>query len=208
MENEELIYEYPTQEERQEIVEQLAISKINSSKKNIVILVLIIIGILGIFTSSFIGDKLEIIFFIVGIVTIILGFLSAKTLSEYSEHITMITAYETFLHLEIYSNSNDFLREIELNYDDIILCSLSKKYDKVTILYKYNVGSTYSAVKNSGEIIQKKHTGQITFDINPFSYEQYFFFYVAPKLFEIDMEEWKILKKFGNERNYIRKNNL
>lgn len=207
MENEELLYEYPTQEERQEIVEQLAVSKIGRSKK-IIIFVMMIIGILCVFTSSQLGNKLEIALFIVGVVAIIVGFLSAKTLSWYSEHITMITAYETFLHLEIYSNSDDFFREIELNYDDIVLCSLSKKYDKVTILYKYNVGSTYSAVKNSGEIIQKKHTGQITFDINPFSYEQYFFFYVAPKLFEIDMEEWKILKKFGNERNYIRKNNL
>ena len=47
--------------------------------------------------------------------------------------------------------------------------------------------------------------GQLTFDINPYSYEQYFFLYVAPKLFKTSTKGWKTVKKFGTEYEYITK---
>ena len=96
-------------------------------------------------------------------------------------------------------------RTVKVYYDNIVLCNISNGCGSAMMIYQPQNSEEICIDRNGEKAFDNVLSGQLTFDINPYSYEQYFFLYVAPKLFKTSTKGWKITKKFGTEYEYITK---
>lgn len=205
---EQIIFEYPVLNEREQIIDTYRSYSYGNTKLRIISIILAFLGLVCLPFIALTNGNLQFVLIILFIGLLLSSLLVARTVKGVASHFTMITAFESYMKLDIYSNRNKFLREITLRYCDILSCSFSKDYDKAFIFYSYNDISNENITGKDGEKTENNASGQVTIYITPGSFEQYFFLYIAPQLFKVTAEEWKIVKKFGNEREYLMKNGL
>ncbi|WP_295211612.1 hypothetical protein [Ruminococcus sp.] len=204
--NEELIYEYPTSTERQQVlneIDKVPFDDLNRTKIKPLILALAgfaLIFVSGIFSSPTITN----IIFIVALITIIISFAIMKNILNNRATGLIITAYESHMQLTSLDNLNKyFKRTLNVQYNDIVYCGLSKDCTTVTMIYRTENSS--EECSNTNETVTNELNGTFTFRIIPYSYEQYFFLYIAPQLFKVQTKGWKIAKRFGTEYEYAEK---
>ena len=95
---------------------------------------------------------------------------------------------------------------LTLRYEDIIECQFfDKSYTKIQITFKKNKHSYLKSYSQTGGEVSHLVDTMVSFELNPYSYEQGFFMYIAPDYFNIKKYALtdKILKKYGNINEYF-----
>lgn len=204
MEN-ELVYQYPMQDQIQNY-ENYFKEEYTKNKKVLRRLAYMIIGFLLSFTLYCVPifESVSTVFLVISIIILVLIFLFAKGVTnKRSLHFLSINADEERLILTYYTQAKYYKREYVIPYDKIISCRfVNSDYNKVQFVLK-NTECKYYNFNN--EVDKKETVAFMVFSINPLSYEQAYFLYVAKNYFTIkgyDITD-KILKKYGNAVEYF-----
>lgn len=204
-EENELIYQYPVAEMR-ENYEDYFKQEYRRNKKTLHILAYMSIGFLLCFTlySVTSSSRLSSVFLIVGVVVLLLTFMFAKGVAnKRSLHLLSIDADEKRLKLTYYTQQKYYKREYEIPYNRILSCRFANNdYTKIQFVLK-NTKSYFYNINN--EVDKTETTSFMVFNLNPLSYEQGYFMYVADKYFDIKGYQLtnKIIKKYGNMEEYF-----
>lgn len=201
----ELVYQYPLQEQLSNY-ENYFKEEYANNKKVIRRLVYMIIGCLLSFTlycMPFLQDFSS-YFLIISIVILILIFLFAKGVTnKKSLHFLSINADEDQVILTYYTQAKYYKREYTIPYNKILSCRfVNSDYNKIQFVFKNIKCKCY----NFNDELDKEDTATfMVFNINPLSYEQAYFMYVAKEYYTIKGYEItnKILKKYGNADEYF-----
>jgi hypothetical protein len=104
-----------------------------------------------------------------------------------------------------YFNKSD-VTECEIYYEDITFARFSDDdYTSFQIAFSHNCGSYYKKFDVQGNEKEVLNPNLFLFRINPESFEQFFFLYVAEELFMIRkfQKTKKFFKKYGNKQEYL-----
>ena len=204
MEN-ELIYQYPVQDQIQNY-EKFFKEEYTNNKKVLRRLAYMIIGFLLSFSLYFIPvfDSISTVFLVISIIILVLTFMFAKSIAnKRSLHFLSINADEEQLTLTYYTQAKYYKREYTIPYDKIMSCRfVNSDYNKIQFVLK-NTECKYYNFNN--EVDKTDTVNFMVFNINPLSYEQAYFLYVAKNYFTIkgyDITD-KLLKKYGNADEYF-----
>ncbi|WP_298486657.1 hypothetical protein [uncultured Ruminococcus sp.] len=206
--NEELLFEYPLKADRKRFESEiLSAAPENFKAQRARAFVILIIGYVLIPLSDIIPWKMPAkVVPIIGVVLVILAILRMKTLINARRTGIEIDAYETYMQITYLDNINSYPRKtVKLYYDNIVLCNISNSCESAMMIYQPQNSEEICIDRNGEKTVENVLNGQLIFDINPYSYEQYFFLYVAPRLFKTSTKGWKTAKKFGTEYEYITK---
>ena len=204
MEN-ELVYQYPMQDQIQNY-ENYFKEEYMKNKKVLRRLAYMIIGFLLSFTLYCVPifESVSTVFLVISIIILVLIFLFAKGITnKRSLHFLSINADEERLILTYYTQAKYYKREYVIPYDKIISCRfVNSDYNKIQFILKNTECKYYNF---NDEIDKTDVVTFMVFSINPLSYEQAYFLYVAKNYFTIkgyDITE-KLLKKYGNADEYF-----
>lgn len=196
MEN-KIIYQYPMEEQREVILNSyshLVNLKHKKSKK-----LLILCAALLIATLVFI--KISSLLSVITSIALLFSVCVLRKHNEF-EHFLEITAYEDNVQFSYYSDNNRTVYIIP--YEDIVSATIDENgYDNTVIVVKKEHHISCFSYDKNDNLIQKSCPECISFCLNPFSPEQGFFLYYAPKLFKFSSDRMKILNTFGNENDYF-----
>lgn len=116
-----------------------------------------------------------------------------------------IEAYEEHMILTYYDKNSK--RTLHIYYEDIIQARFSNnKYTGFQILFSENDRSFITETNLfSEEIIKPLYNNLFLFSVNPLSYEQFFFLYIAEELFEIKKfnKTKQFYKAYGSKEEYL-----
>lgn len=206
--NEELLFEYPLKADRKRFESEILSSAPENFKaQRARAFVMLIIGYVLIPLSDIIPWETPAkVVPIIGIVLVIIAILTMKSLIGARRTGVEIDAYETYMQITCIDNINSYPRRtVKVYYDNIVLCNISNGCVSAMMIYQPQNSEEICIDRNGEKAFDNVLSGQLTFDINPYSYEQYFFLYVAPKLFKTSTKGWKTVKKFGTEYEYAAK---
>ncbi len=203
---EELIFQYPVENE-QPMAKEMISEQTDTTKIRLVIMLLVLTGTTLIGTNVLLrSSMLQVIFVVSAIIMLIAAYQMSRILTAKIKHMLVINAYESYMELEILDTTRQYPEQkLHLSYKDITMCMFSKDFDKASILYSQGDSSYDICIDRKGNEHKNTLGGQVTFDINPYTFEQSFFLYTARKLFKIQAKEWQIIKKFGSESEYYEK---
>lgn len=203
---EEILFQYPIAEE-QDLAREIIAEQTNMIKIKFAVMLLVLIGSILLGTNVLLRSiKLQTFFVILSIAIFFIAYSLTRIITRQIRHMLIINAYETYMELEILDTAKTYTKQkIHLKYNDIKMCILSKKYDKATIFFSEGASSYDICTDKNGKEHKNIMSGQITLDINPYTFEQSFFLYTARRLFTVGTKEWQIIKKFGSEGEYYEK---
>lgn len=203
---EELVFQYPVENE-QHLAKEMISDQADTTKIRLTIMLLVLISTTLIGTNVLLRSSvLQVIFIISAIIMLIIAYQMYRVLAAKIKHLIVINAYESYMELEILNSTKQYPEQkLHLSYKDIKMCMLSKDCDKASILYSQGASSYDICTDRKGNDHKNTLCGQVTFDINPYTFEQSFFLYTARKLFKVQTKEWQIIKKFGSESEYYEK---
>lgn len=201
--DEELLFEYPIQEERAELRSRMFEERIENKHSAIIVLLSSFFGLI-LFGSSvfFASSTARLLMIITGFFLMLLCIRHIYALNDRTHDLTMISAYETYMDIEVITPTGK-IHKLHINYSDIRLCYLSKQYDIVRFLYDHNEQSYQESTDFDGKELEI-FEGEFRCPISP-GYLQLFFLYLARKCFDIKPSGKEIVKKFGLQEDYIRK---
>ena len=201
----ELIYQYPIEEMRGSYEDYFK-QEYRKNKKTLYILAAMFFGALVSFMvyTSATSSRFSSIFLIIGIIILVLLSMTAKGItSKRSLHFLSINADEKCLTLTYYTQAKSYKREYIIPYNRILSCRfVNKDFTKIQFVLKNTKCNYYNL---NDEIERTDSTAFMVFNLNPLSYEQGYFLYVADKYFDIKGYQLtnKIIKKYGNMEEYF-----
>lgn len=203
---EELIFQYPIESE-QPMAKEMISEQADTTKMRLAIMLLVLVSTTLIGTNVLLRSSvLQGIFVVSAVIMLIVAYQMSRVLATKIKHLLIINAYESYMELEILDSTKQYTQQkLHLSYQDIKMCMLSKDCDKASILYLQGSSSYDICTDKKGQEHKNVLGGQVTFDINPYTFEQSFFLYTARKLFKVSTKEWQIIKKFGSESEYFEK---
>lgn len=185
-ENTEMIFEYPTEEFRDDVhTEFLSKAKLSRKLKWCAV-GCVLISMLTFFTYSLLA-KHGFIFFILTAVTVMAAIFIFKLSIKFDWHYLFIRSYDTEMELEYFSGGEKNVFRIA--YENIsVIRFMDKRYSSVKIKYR-----------DHGSDIERS----ILILLNEATPEQGFFLYTAPQLIKKFKINQKIIeKKFGSEAEF------
>lgn len=201
--DEELLFEYPIQEDRAELKSRIFEERIDNKRSALIVLFSSFFGLILIASSAFFASSTaRLLLIISGIFMMLLCIRHIYELNDRTHDLTMISAYETYMDIEVITPTGK-IHKLHINYSDIRLCYLSKQYDIVRFLYEHNKRSYQELTDFDGKVLEK-YEGDFRCPISP-GYLQLFFLYLARQCFDIKPGGKEIVKKFGLKEEYIRK---
>lgn len=204
----EIIYQYPVQEMALEFsckfYKQI---KRNKKNKRIIIWLCLISLFFFLMYSIPVLSAIDYISLILAVFSVIICFMYIKGISKNTvQHQLAITAYEDKMEITYYSDCKACQKEIYIKYDDILSCKFfDDSYTKIQITFQDSMESYVECYDENHNEIEYSLPNFAIVELNPFSYEQGFFMYIAPELFTIKgfAMTKKILKKYGNKKEYF-----
>ena len=201
--DEELLFEYPVQEDRAELKTSILDEKRDTKKSTMIVCISSLFGLILIASSMFFSSStVRLLMMIVGVFLMLIGIKHIYVLNDRTHDLTMISAYETYMDIEVITVTGK-THKLHINYSDIRLCYLSKQYDMVRFLYNHNKRSYQELTDIDGKELEV-FEGEFRCPICP-GYLQLFFLYLARQYFDIQPGGKEIVKKFGLKEEYIRK---
>ena len=201
--DEELLFEYPIQEDRAELKSRMFEERIDNKRSARIVLLSSFFGLISIASSAFFtSSTARLLLILLGAFLMLLCIRHIYALNDRTHDLTMISAYETYMDIEVITPTGK-THKLHINYSDIRLCYLSKQYDTVRFLYEHNKRSYQELTDINGKELEK-YEGEFRCPISP-GYTQLFFLYLARRCFDIKPSGKEIVKKFGLQEEYIRK---
>lgn len=208
--NEELQFGYPA--EKRKDIEDLLIVQSAKWKKGTLMLFIALFSFLFFFTMTlyYQSGTVHTIFMILSLISLLVFIIQYKfkTSANRIAHFLCINAFETYIDLDYFSTYNTaYHTHAHLLYSDIQGVHFGKSYNSTKMDYG-KIHFTY--YNKSGLTFVKRYDQQgkeyppvkdcfISFELNKNTPEQGFFFYTAHKLFKVDYNRKKIVKKYGDE---------
>lgn len=174
--NEELLFEYPLKADRKRFESEI----LSSAPENFKVqraraFVMLIIGYVLIPLSDIIPWETPAkVVPIIGIVLAVIAILTMKSLISARRTGVEIDAYETYMQITCIDNINSYPRRtVKVYYDNIVLCNISNGCGSAMMIYQPQNSEEICIDRNGEKAFDNVLSGQLTFDINPYSYEQY-----------------------------------
>ena len=212
--DEELIYQYPIQDENREgsnaEIERLMKTKANVLFKTRVVFTSIALLIAVLFIFSEANRAIPIIIMVLFVVLFMFG----KVISGDNnrlDYYTEISAYETYIEIRQTDLSKGKVEQAKIYYDDIDWSIMSRSLERIQICFYQNQSEYYTYSLSHGEFDEVlSDYCLIDIPLNSYTYQQYYFLYVAGDYFNIRIpktikNERFILKKYGNSDDYLKK---
>lgn len=212
--DEELVFQYPVQDENGEGVnaeiERLMNIRRKIMLKTRVIFVSILLAICVLYTISYLSSAIPVIIIILLIVLFFFGKVISggnNTVDYYTE----ISAYECFVDLKITNISNGNIQQATIYYDEIEWAMMSRSLERIQICFSQNNSEMYDYSVSNNRFEQSNSLScLIDIPLNPYTYQQYYFLYVAGDYFKIRIPKTLnndkiIIKKYGYSDDYITK---
>lgn len=204
-EENELIYQYPVENMLGDYEDYFK-QEYQKNKKVLRNLMFMCIGFLISFTLYCVPalSSFSTLFLIVSIAILVVTFMLAKAVTNKKNlHFLSINADEKRLKLTYYTQAKHYKREYNIMYKNIVSCRFcNSDFTKIQFIVSRTKCKAYDI--NNIEISNEPVT-YLVFNINPLSYEQGFFMYVADKFFDIKGYKLtnKIIKKYGDADEYF-----
>lgn len=201
----ELIYQYPV-DEMLTSYEDYFKQEYRKNKKVLRNLMFMCLGFLACFTLYYVPalSRFSTLFLICSIIILVITSMFAKAITnKKSLHFLSINADEKRVILTYYSQAKNYKREYIIPYNRVLSCRfVNKDFTKIQFVLKNTKCNYYNM---NDEIEKTDSTAFMVFNLNPLSYEQGYFMYVADKFFDIKGYQLtdKIIKKYGNADEYF-----
>ena len=201
----ELVYQYPV-DEMLGSYEDYFKQEYRKNKKVLRNLIFLCLGCLVSFSLYCVPalSRFSTAFLIVSIVILVVTFMFAKAITnKKSLHFLSINADEERLKLTYYTQARHYKREYNIKYKNIVSCRFcNSDFTKIQFVVSRTKCKAYDIYDTE---ISNEPVTYLVFNINPLSYEQGYFMYVADKFFEIKGFEMtnKLIKKYGNADEYF-----
>lgn len=206
--NDEYIYQYPSPE-YVDVFENSALQATvidTSTRKKVLLFFSIGVAFLGLYCIP-IFSSVDTYFLLISAVMFVITIIMMKGITTAVEtHNLMIQATESDMVLTYYAVGKTPKRVLKIRYEDIIDCTFfDKTYTKIQFSFKKNEHTYLTSFNRSGDEIPNTNDNLVSFELNPRSYEQGFFLYIAPDYFNIKKYAItdKILKEYGNKNEYF-----
>lgn len=151
-------------------------------------------------------QKIDTLFLLMLVIIVLYLFFSARQFVNKSElNLLAITAGEEDMELTYYHGQSK--KVLHIKYADIRSARFSdENYTSFQITFEPNEHSYLEEYDLKGNKLNVICNGLFLFNINEKSYEQYFFMYVADKLFTIEKfdRNKKFLRKYGSAGEYLK----
>jgi len=152
-------------------------------------------------------QKIDTLFLLMLVMIVLYLFFSARQFVNKSElNLLAITADEEDMELTYYHGQSKKI--LHFKYADIRSARFSNdNYTSFQITFEPNEQSFVEEYDLKGNKLNAVCNGLFLFNINEKSYEQYFFMYVADKLFTIEKfdRNKKFLRKYGSSGEYLKR---
>lgn len=171
--NEELLFEYPLKADRKRFESEILSSAPENFKaQRARAFVMLIIGYVLIPLSDIIPWETPAkVVPIIGIVLVIIAILTMKSLIGARRTGVEIDAYETYMQITCIDNINSYPRRtVKVYYDNIVLCNISNGCGSAMMIYQPQNSEEICIDRNGEKAFDNVLSGQLTFDINPYSY--------------------------------------
>lgn len=212
--DEELVFQYPIQDENREGVNEEIERLMNVRSKIMfrtrIIFVSILLAICVLYTISYLSSAIPVI--IIALFTTLFFF--GKVISggkNTVDYFTEISAYESFVDLKITNISNGKIQQATVYYNDIEWAMMSKSLERIQICFSQNNSEMYDYSVSNNRFEQSNSLScLIDIPLNSYTYQQYYFLYVAGDYFKIRIPKTLnndkiIIKKYGYSDDYITK---
>jgi hypothetical protein len=204
--SEELIYSYPQDGDTSEFEEIFQKAYAVKSKNLRKILIMSCTAFLFFLLYSLpIFAKIDWLFLILGIAILIFSLLFAKQVKKESGFTLLgIVADEEQMRLTYFSGKSK--KTLTVFYEDIRSARFTDDdFTSFQIVFENSDKSFVKEYDLNGNEISPLSRNLFIFSLNPESYEQYFFLYVAEELFTVEKlkKTKKFFKRFGNAQEYI-----
>lgn len=210
--NEELQFGYPAKET--DIEGTIALQSVEWRKSSFKIICVAFLSMLCFIFMLYFNGILQTVFTAlacIGFAAFMLLYKSKKPITN--GHFLCINAYESYVDFDFYSTySQAYHTHAHLDYRDIKNVSFGKSlgsnklksdYGRVAIAYYNTSGNTeVKRFDTSGKELPINKESFLYFDLNTNTPEQGFFFYTAHKLFPINYDRKKIVRRFGDEDSF------
>lgn len=212
--DEELIFQYPIQDENGE-GNKAELERLVALKAKILFRTRIIFAaILFLIAVFFVLSSFSNVFSVLTIIMFAVLFLFGKTLSggnNRMDYYTEISAYESFVEIKQTNLTTGKIEQAVIAYDDIKWAMMSKSLERIQICFEQENSEMfeYSMTDNvAGQL--ESLTCLIDIPLNPYTYQQYYFLYVADDYFKIRIPkvlktDKYIMKKYGNSDDFAEK---
>ncbi len=204
--SEELFYSYPQDGDTSEFEEIFQEAYAAKSKNLRKILIMSCTAFLFFLLYSLpIFAKIDWFFLILGIAILIFSLLFAKQVKKESGFTLLgIVADEEQMRLTYFSGKSK--KTLTVLYEDIRSARFTDDdFTSFQIVFENSDKSFVKEYDLNGNEISPLSRNLFIFSLNPESYEQYFFLYVAEELFTVEKlkKTKKFFKRFGNAQEYI-----
>lgn len=197
MHTNELIFQYPLSDQRSLMIENYNNRVKTAHKKQCRLLICSVFFIVLTIILSRVSSVLSII----SALALLASIFFLKRNSEQQQFLE-ISAGEN--KVELCYHQNNKATTYSLPYDSILTSTIDEeKYENVIIVVDKSKDLNCTVTGKSGEKIEKPCPEYISLHVRPFSSEQGFFLYYAPKLFGLNTDRLKILNTFGRESEYF-----
>lgn len=206
--NNNLIYQYPTEDYLNEYEKNFK-SYYKKQKRNVILSIsFLILGCIcfAVYSLFYRYESAKYIL-VISILFLFAGFLLLKSsVKNSSPHQLAIEAYEDHMTITYYTYGKFSKRILKADYNDIISARFTNnEYSGFQISFNKTAGTYLKSFDRKGREIKNAIDNLFLFSINPMSFEQGFFLYIANDLFSIDKFKFgrKELKKFGTQEEYF-----
>ena len=197
MNENELIFQYPRSDQRSLLIENYKNKVADTHSKQKKLLSCCVFFIALTIAVSSISDLLS----AVSAIGLLVSIFFLKHNSD-QHHFLEISASDH--NIKFCYHQNDKATLYTLPYDSILTSAIDdEKYDNVIIVIDKSKKLICTVIGKNGEKYEKPCPEYISFRVKPFSSEQGFFLYYAPKLFGLSTDRLKILNTFGKENEYF-----
>ncbi len=197
MHENELIFKYPRPDQRSLMIEnyQNGVTAAHIKQRKLLICCVFLIMLTIIFS------RFSSVLSVISAFALIASIFLLKRNSEQHQFLE-ISAGDDKVEFCYHQNGKSTL--YTLPYDSILTSTIDEeKYENVIIVVDKSKDLNCTVTGKSGEKIEKPCPEYISLHVRPFSSEQGFFLYYAPKLFGLNTDRLKILNTFGRESEYF-----
>lgn len=205
MNKDDLMFEYPIDDEyendRYALINNIK-NKRKDNKITVTLLLALLISLI-LFNLPFF-KSVSFVFVLITVLSLVGLYFKARHAMKYEiNNYVRISAYSEYMMITHYNNNKR--KELKVKYSTITDARFSEKYHRFQIAFindNFNLCEVYDAVTN--EKLSCEIENLFSFPLGDNSYPQYFFFYIAENFFTINdfhkTKKW--FKKYGNQNEY------
>lgn len=205
----ELIFMYPQENDESEL-ELCHLRHKQRIKKTLRFAIVSVIAFVIFFALSILWNG----FFVMSIITLAVAYLVIKSCigRNNSEYYTYIEAYDDRVHIENLNLATNVSEIIDLDYNDVIMARfVNQELNNIVITFDTNSNSQKIVYdRNTNRIVNDPMPNVIEIRLTEYSYQQYYFIYIASQFINIDIKgkvnyDKLVIKKYGYSDDYLSK---